>query len=240
MGFEVKGSTTTQAKLNVLTQAGITPYLLELSALKKDSLECITDLSDFLSADILVVNIPGKDIEGFVKLASAVAHSPIRKLIFVSSTSVYPQTSGWVTEDQADSNLPLVLIEQNFRQIPSVATTVVRMAGLIGYQRHPGRFFKHGRSIKAPNAPVNLIHCDDCIGILCAIIQQDVWGEVFNAVADTHPTKAQFYTQAAAQACLAPPKMATDDNSGKQVDNQKVKQRLSYRFIHPDLMKIRF
>jgi hypothetical protein len=47
--------------------------------------------------------------------------------------------------------------------------------------------------VQQPYAPVNLIHRDDCIGIINAIIEQNVWAEVFNGCADTHPFKADIH-----------------------------------------------
>src|SRR5690242_15715059 len=55
-GKIVKGSTTSPAKLDMLAQKGITPYLVNLQP------ELLDDaiLADFLDADCLVLNIPPK------------------------------------------------------------------------------------------------------------------------------------------------------------------------------------
>lgn len=244
-GYQVKGSTTRAKRMDELEQAGITPYVFKLDDIARQiqqTGEIPTALVSFLSAEILIINIPGKDIEAFAQLAKAVAGSSIKKLIFVSSSSVYPQVENKIYQAQSntDPEHPLVQIEQLFRQIDSVETTIVRMAGLIGGRRHPGRFFKPGRVVKLPNAPVNLIHLDDCLGILCAIIKQNAWGEIFNGVADSHPIKKTFYTHAAALAGLPTPQFDDDEQSGKIVDGRKTSSRLSYKFTHPDLIKIVF
>ena len=88
-------------------------------------------------------------------------------MLFVSSTSVY--ASGNQTATEADGALsgasPLLAIENLFAENAGFSTTIVRFAGLIGYSRHPGRFFRSGKPVQNPNAPVNLIHRDDCIGM---------------------------------------------------------------------------
>ena len=72
-------------------------------------------------------------------------------------------------------------------------------------------------------------------------IQQGTWGEVFNACADTHPSKREFYTRAAQLAGMPPPAFADDgEASFKIVDNRKLKRVLGYALHHPDLMALRF
>ncbi len=120
-------------------------------------------------------------------------------------------------------------------------TTIVRFGGLIGYSRNPGKFFSKGGIVHNPDSNVNLIHRDDCIEIISQIVEKEVWGEVFNCCADTHPTKREFYTQAAKSIGFPVPKF---EDSGfasfKIISNQKVKRILNYEFLHPDLMKIKF
>ena len=54
IGFEVKGSTTSESKLDILQSNNIEPFLLELSETKIS--ECI---SDFLyNSDIFIIDIP--------------------------------------------------------------------------------------------------------------------------------------------------------------------------------------
>ena len=87
---------------------------------------------------------------------------------------------------------------------------------------------------------MNLIHRDDCIGIISQIVEQEVWGEVFNCCADTHPTKREFYTQAAKSIGYPLPKFEDSGSvSFKIISNQKVKHHLNYKFLHDDLMNIK-
>ena len=169
--------------------------------------------------------------------------SPIQAVLFVSSTSVYADKGKLVSEEAGDESPhhPLVIIENLFRQSGQFRTSIVRFAGLIGGSRHPGRFFRGGKMVKNANAGVNLIHRDDCINILDRIVANDLWGETFNACADTHPSKREFYSQAAKMAGAPLPEFE-DSAAGsfKIIDNRKLKQVLGYEFLHPDLMAIRF
>jgi nucleoside-diphosphate-sugar epimerase len=135
----------------------------------------------------------------------------------------------------------LYQIEQSFQKSPDFDSTILRLSGLIGYQRHPGRFFSHNKPVLNPDAPVNLIHRDDCIGLITAIIIKGAWGEVFNGCADTHPNKRDFYSHARQLVNQPPPLFAkTTEKQYKIVSNDKIKVQLGYEFLYPDLMNIHF
>jgi hypothetical protein len=45
-------------------------------------------------------------------------------------------------------------------------TTVLRFGGLIGEDRNPFKFIAGRENMDNPDAPINLIHQADCIGII--------------------------------------------------------------------------
>lgn len=150
-----------------------------------------------------------------------------------------------MTEQSNDENADseLLHIETLFRANPNFATTILRLSGLVGYSRHPGNFFANGKLVQHADAPVNLIHRDDCIGIIDAIIDQHKWNEIFNACADTHPTKRIFYSHARTLLGSATTGLRFADSNElefKIVSNDKVKQQLNYQFSYPDVMTIPF
>jgi len=235
-GYPLKISTTSPQRLSKLAALPARGFIVDIG-------KSLDDIDTFLQSDALIVNIPSRDIDGFKRLLRKIEASPIQTVLLVSSTSVYPDNCKVVSETTADESPdhPLVIIENLFRQSGQLRTTVVRFAGLIGGSRHPGRFFAGGKTVKNPDANVNLIHRDDCINILDRIVANGVWGETFNACADSHPCKREFYTQAAKMAAAPLPDFEdSDDRCFKIVDNSKLKRVLGYEFLHPDLMAIRF
>ena len=199
-------------------------------------------LQTFLQTTILIINIPSKNINGFIALLKEIENSEVEKLLFVSSTSVYGYKNKIISESDGEESKPspLLTIEKLFRNNAKFKTTIVRFGGLIGYSRNPGKFFSKGSPVSNPDANVNLIHRDDCIEIISQIVKQEAWGEVFNCCADTHPTKREFYTQAAKSIGVSVPEFVNSDKkSFKIISNQKVKRMLNYKFLHPDLMKIK-
>lgn len=236
MGYHVKATTTSESRLVKLTSIKVKPFIVQIERLPDD-------IQAFLQSDLLIINIPSKNIDGFSKLIMEIEKSEIEKVLFVSSTSVYENKNQTISEsDGIESKRSLLLeIENLFRSSGKFKTTIVRFGGLIGYSRNPGRFFRSGKRAPDPDAHVNLIHRDDCIGIIGKIIEQEIWGEVFNCCADTHPTKREFYTQAAEAIGIPAPEFVTSESkSFKIISNQKVKRILKYEFLHADLMKIRF
>ncbi|WP_210488819.1 SDR family oxidoreductase [Rufibacter aurantiacus] len=238
-GTQVKGSTTTPAKVEVLRSAGIEPFLLSFPENSSK-----TDLQDFLTADVLVFNLPPSrsaseqsSYEDLLQKVLVAAPASL-EVIFVSSTSVYPDLNREVQEADAvaspdASSLMLrceFLVQQSFAD-----STIVRFGGLMGSSRHPGRFLAGKTEVPQPNGPVNMIHLADCVGLLLGIIQQEKWGFTFNACAPEHPTRKEFYTQAARQLGLTPPSFASQgEEKFKIINSDFIRQVLNYTFLFPD------
>ena len=227
-----------------------TERLAQLSAINPenaqvdlDNLNNHDEIWHFLDADILIINITYKNRENYQHFVNIIEQSNIKHVLFVSSTSVYKNTQSLVTESTEfeNENSVVLQIENLFRKATNFSTTFVRMAGLVDARRHPARFFKSGKIVPQSAAPINLIHLDDCLGVITTIIQQNAWGETFNACSTTHPNKREFYSYARGLVDQQPP-MFNDETalSYKIVSNEKVRQQLGYDFIHPDLMQCDF
>lgn len=231
-GYSVKGSTTSQEKIEELEGLGIEVYRINLNNLDDN-------IVDFLDSDILISAIPFKDVVAFQKFSLKVKKSRIKKVIFISSTSVYEATNQIISEKTLNARTDLAIIEDFFRKNKNFDTTVVRFSGLIGYQRKPGNFFPVEKVIPNPNGFVNMIHQDDCVQIIARIIEKGIWNETFNACADTHPSRRDFYTKAALEVGRNEPEFQPkDDKAFKIISNQKLKVLLDYTFKYPDVMNI--
>jgi len=231
-GYQIKASTTTETKLQKMEAAGIMPFLINIDTIS-------ADIQEFLSSEVLIIAITSKNIEGFKKLILQIDKSSIKKIIFISSTSVYDNSKEIITESSNTNTSVLSEIEQLFIGNPNFLTTVVRFGGLIGYNRKPGNFFSTIKKISNPEGVVNMIHRDDSIRIIEQIIHKDVWGEVLNACADTHPDRRAFYTQARLEIGLGIPEFEESVVSEqKTVSNLKLKKILNFEFKYPNLMDL--
>ncbi|MFD0762274.1 dTDP-glucose 4,6-dehydratase [Lutibacter aestuarii] len=231
-GFFIKGSTTSLKKTSYFKTLSIEPYLIDLENVRKLD-------TTFLNSGILIIAIPSKNIEGFKILVDFIRESSIKKVIFISSTSVYPSSNSMVNETSKLVDSPLVSIENLIKNNSIFSTTIVRFAGLFGYDRKPGNFFKNGRKISNPNGFVNMIHQDDCVQILLKIIEGNHWGITLNACADTHPTRKEFYTKTTLDIGNPLPLFVENKNDTyKIISNKKLKKTLNYTFKYADLMKL--
>lgn len=252
--YSVNGSTTSENKLQILKDAGINPFLVILSeverALESESLS--ENINLFLAnSKILIIDIPPK-LRGtnaetsdsqrkiFVgkiqTLIPFIEQSSVKKVLFVSSTSVYGDENGLVNEKtilnpETESGKQLLLAEEILKKNQNFETTILRFGGLIGEDRHPVKFLAGKENLENPDAPVNLIHQNDCIQIIEEIINQSKWNEVFNAVAPFHPTRGEYYTQKAIELNLVLPKFSSEkSNIKKIISSEKIENILKYHF----------
>lgn len=225
---QVYGTTTSPDKLEPLRKEGITSYLIALSAYRIDG-----DIEGFLShIDILIINVPprlrGNHTESFIEkmelLLEKIKKSPVTNILFISSTSVYGDIEGEVTEEthpkpSTESGRQLLASEELFKNEGSPQTTILRFGGLIGPDRHPVTMLSGRDSLSNGNDPINLIHQDDCIRMMVSIIDEELWGKTFNGVYPLHPAKKEYYSSEAKKRGISPPAYQdeTSEKKGKTV-----------------------
>ena len=240
-GFLLKGSTTSEPKISVLKENNIDPYLISLN-----ENEIIGNIDGFLNnSEILIIDIPpklrGDSKENFVSkienLLSFIEKSSVKKVLFVSSTSVYGDDNLTVTENtlpnpDTESGKQLWQVEMLLQSNKNFETTILRFGGLIGEDRHPVKYMAGRENLENPDTPVNLIHQNDCIGIIKKIIKTNAWNETFNAVHPFHPTRKDYYTQKAIELGLPIPTFNLESkNSNKIISAHKIQQQLKYTFV---------
>jgi nucleoside-diphosphate-sugar epimerase len=231
-GFMVKGSVRSAEKRALLQSKKITAFLVDIDE------EYAID-TDFFIADVLIIAVPSKNSVGFQRLISQIEKSSIKKVIFISSTSVYPTSDTILKETDKTLDTPLVLIEKLFTNHSGFEATILRFGGLFGKNRNPGNFFKNGRVIKNPEGVVNLIHQEDCIKIIYRILEKGIDTEIFNACSDGHPTRRDFYTYAKLKLGLDTP--IFEENMPiqmKKICNDKLKTTLDFSFKYSDLLAL--
>lgn len=246
-GHRVLGTSTSPEHIPALEALGIEPHLLRLGPDFNASSEAL--LQQLLSAaEVLVLNIPPRAAAAGAyptllrPVHRAVASAGTKKVLFVSSTSVYPDEPRLMREADAvstrDAASDVLRAEGHF--VPRYGqwkSTVVRLGGLIGPDRAPGRFLAGRRDLTQGDAPVNLLHLDDAVGVLSAIIKHDAWGHTFNVCAAQHPSRRDFYPAAARFLELEPPTFRDGTGtSGKTIDSSLVRQVVPYAFRHDDVM----
>lgn len=241
-GYTIHGATTSTEKLVVLEEQGISPFCIELT-----EHGCVGDPELFLrGSNVLIINIPPglrrhptsnfvAKIECFIPYIEA---SSIQKVLFISSTSVYADledmpkiTARTLPNAISNAGKQLIKVEQLFMQNTHFETTILRFAGLFDHRRHPAMMLSKRSGIKNPKAPVNLIHLEDCLGIITQIILENKWEETFNAAYPDHPEKASYYTEICTKMGLPLPEYDFETPSkGKVINSEKILKELPYTF----------
>ncbi|MCW5518272.1 SDR family oxidoreductase [Aureitalea sp. L0-47] len=243
LGYTIKGSVTSENKAAALRRSG---YHTITMVLTESGINGPIDLL-LENSDYLVIMVPpglrrrsGSDfVLKMSYLLSAIEASEVKKVILVSSTSVYGDAQGKVTEKdipkpETQAGKQLFQVEQLFFTSEKIEATIIRFGGLFGGSRQPVRYLAGRKDLINGNAPVNLIHRLDCVGILAEIIKQEAFGHIFNAVMPSHPKKREYYRSVAVKLGLTPPEYS-DTNSEetfKQVDSINLGGVLSYKFKH--------
>jgi nucleoside-diphosphate-sugar epimerase len=238
-GHLVAGSTTRHEKLIFLYNAGIVPYLIRFDPQPRGE-----KLEDFFNVDVLIIAIPPKRksagtddyLQQLQEIVREAQMNKTRHILLISSTSVYADSNAVVAESDAMEESYGVKAE-NIVIGSRIQTTVIRFGGLFGPERNPARFLSGKVNITGADNPINLIHLSDCIDIIKTIVDQNAWGEIFNACADSHPTRKEFYTRVAVLSGIPLPEFEdVGQKSFKVVSPAKLIQRLNYRFHVDDLM----
>lgn len=239
---EVRGSVTRHERMQEVRAAGIVPYSIKLFEKGIQG-----DMRSFLSgANVLIIDIPpglrknpeGNFVKKIKKLIPYIEKSYLQKVIFTSSTSVYEDTEDFPVYDesvQTDNTNDIAIQLRNAELLllnnESFNASILRFGGLIGPERHPVKFLSGKTGISNPEAPVNLVHQEDCIKAVCKLIELEKDNSVWNVVNPEHPSKEEYYTRIAKERNLQAPEFDhSKPSKGKKISSEKLIKELKFEF----------
>jgi nucleoside-diphosphate-sugar epimerase len=243
-GHKIKGSTTSESKIQLLSEVGIEPFLLTFSPQIEGE-----NMINFLDSEILIICIPpragkfGDDfhVQQIESLIRYLPSSPIQSIIYTSSTSVYPELNREVNEDDdVIENHALVKVEKMLKNT-SKKVTILRCGGLMGGERIPAKYFA-GKTINTGNTPVNYVHQEDVIRIISLILEKGFWHETFNVVSPKHPIREEIYLKNCADLGFEKPIFVetVEQIPFKIISPQKLISRTNYRFIYANPLEFKY
>ncbi len=238
-GFDVNGSVTSHEKLESFASENFKAYKINFNPTINDDYS-----ADFFRTDVLFINIPPgrKNLnpthfeEINKNIISKINGYAINNVIFISSTSVYPDINKTVDErcklpPNKESGKLLLKTEKLYLEKQRLKTTVIRFGGLIGEERNPANFLSGKINVANAKAPVNLIHLKDCLQIVHTIVAKNEFGAIYNACMPEHPTREEFYLFSANKYKLKPPLFKKENECKfKIVDSSKLMNKLKYNF----------
>jgi nucleoside-diphosphate-sugar epimerase len=237
-----------------LIQQGINAQQLMLPADNKTQLA----KHDVFSQQSLVIAITPKFKQGRIDYADKITQlvkaaqqrGLVQRIILLSSTAIYNGLEGTVGEESslnmaAEKVQTLNAAEQVVLRFSRQGAEqgvkqgkVIRLAGLVGPDRHPGKFILANKTLSNSTAPVNLIHQQDAVGLIESLLQVNSPRGIFNGVSDTHVSKKEYYQCAAESLKLNPPAFAQKNinETTRVVSGEKAKKALNYPFAYSDLL----
>ncbi|MFT5883964.1 MAG: nucleoside-diphosphate-sugar epimerase [Arcticibacterium sp.] len=245
---KVLGSTTSIDKIEILKQKKIIPELINLNP------EWPADVSnEYLYSEVLIICFPPKlrthgeafFLSQIKSLAQHLNQFDAKKIIFTSSTSVYPSLNKEMSESEAD-------IAHVFFQAESLLIAkanelgkkinVLRLSGLMGYGRIPCKYFSGKKGLKNGDTPVNYIFRDDVIKIISRMIEGIVWNETLNITAPLHPTRNEVMAKCTEETIYEMPEyiQSEEKSTFKIINGAKFHQLVDYTFQYPNPLDFPF
>ena len=242
LGYEVYGTTTSSEKLNLFQENGIKPICIQVGT---EEPELLNELRK-ITPEKLIISYPlgsrrmkGDEYKVHTRwIQENLKFDSLEQVILTSSTSVYPDGFGQVDETCLEKPDGAGLIQLNYedelRTIFREKLVILRLAGLIGPGRHPGRFLAGKTNVPNPDVPVNLVHLDDVIGLLLLLVKQKYRNDLFNVCFPLHPTRKEYYTKMALEIDMHAPVFDQKVTSqGKIVLSNKSCTILQFEYKNP-------
>ncbi|NBI43802.1 SDR family NAD(P)-dependent oxidoreductase [[Haemophilus] felis] len=244
LGWQVTGSKRTHEGAEQMRLLRLETYTLELTpAINADP----DDLSALFDVDALVINIPpsqyffnGNDyVVGIKNIVNEALLHNIHHIIFISSTSVFAETTGVFDESSlptpaTDSAKALVEIENWLFQLNDIDCDIIRFAGLVGDDRHPV-FSLAGKEVKGGHSPVNLVHFDDCARAIQLLLETPSHQRLYNLVAPNNPIKSEYYSVMAEKFGVDLPHfVCSEQDPIRIITGNKICQEMDFIYQYPD------
>jgi nucleoside-diphosphate-sugar epimerase len=202
--------------------------------------------------DVLVIAIPPQLKKGRVdyplkiqQLVHLAELGNTQHIILLNSTAIYNGLVGKVDEASqlnmnAEKVASLLAAEQAVKSF-SKRVHILRLAGLVGPDRHPGKFLQAKRVFENASATVNLVHQTDVVNILDSLIHLDSTDSkqsIYNVVSNTDSNRQGYYQLAAQALNLSIPQFAIEQEQspGKKIIGVALRDELAYHYQHDDLL----
>lgn len=184
------------------------------------------------SVTYLIICLPPSRFENYSEIICDIPtkFNDKTKIVFTSSTGVYKEIDEQVNEDSAViEDHPVFQAEQKLKEKIGDRLTILRLAGLIGDDRHPVKYFIKNNLIPNSNAPVNLVCQKDVIRAIELILEKQLFGKTYNIVNPNHSSKKDYYLAAAKELFGEIPQIEKG-NGGKLVLGTKFERETGFQF----------
>ena len=226
--YSVKVSTRHESELKEYKDMGLNPYLLDE--------ENLSALDSLLETDYLFINFPPRKSKNYIefleKIYSYKKILDIKKIIFISSTSIYANENYTFNEDSKNMNEKSLVFKAE-QLIENKTDIVFRCSGLMGGRRIAGKYFANKETNNAEKK-VNYVHRIDIIKATNFVLENDISG-IFNLCSSSHPTRKEIYLYNAKKYEFVAPIFSNEnENINRVIDGSKIEGLgFKYKYSNP-------
>ncbi len=155
-------------------------------------------------------------------------------VILLSSTSIYTQQEGKITEkDSYEIKTPSPMLEVERFLYKNLSNIVIlRLGGLMGYDRIAGKY-SASKSLLY-DSYTNYVHRDDVVRVIVHLIELSINRDIYNVVAPIHRSKKEIYDQNAKKFGFDKTDFISEQIKGKRVLSDKLCKQLGFVFLKND------
>jgi nucleoside-diphosphate-sugar epimerase len=194
-GYSVFAGTRDKDKINKINELGLNGFNIIF-----DTNTCQILFNQISEIDYLIICLPPSGFDDYATSLYniAVKFPECTNIIFTSSTGVYEDVNSEVDEESKKIEWhPVFLAEQKLSKLLGQRFTILRLAGLIGANRHPVKYFVQRNLIPNAISPINLVCRNDVIQAIKIVLFNGLFGEIYNIVNPKHISKKEYYLAAA-------------------------------------------
>ena len=217
--YKIKVSLRDEKKFEIYKNFGFSPYILN----EYD----FSFLDELLDTNYLFINYPPSKFENYLTFLEKIYNHPkiknIEKIIFISSTSIYPNFEATYDENCFIENPSNKLVFDAEELILNKTHIILRASALFGEDRIAGRRLAN-KKVDFPKTKINFVHRNDVISATTFAIKNDLNG-IFNLASKQHPTKEELYSFNAQKYSFEKPIFSDDKNSIERIiDGSKIEK----------------
>jgi nucleoside-diphosphate-sugar epimerase len=224
--YKIKVSSRSEDKLRMYEEEGLSSYILNENDLKS--------LDQLLETDYLFINFPPSKFEDYLgflnKIYSHQKIKDIEKIIFISSTSIYPNIEGFFDENFEIKNSSSKIVFDAETLVSNKSNVIFRVSALVGGNRVSGRRLSN-KLVEYPKSLINFVHRNDVIAATKFAIDNNLNG-IFNLCCKEHPSKEELYSFNAKKYDFASPIFSQNEEFlNRIIDGSKI-ENLGFNYKH--------
>ena len=150
--YKIKVSSRNEEKLKIYEDEGLSSYVLNENHLES--------LDELLDTDYLFINFPPSKFDDYLSFLNKIyEHKKIKdieKIIFISSTSVYPNIEGFFNEEFEIENSSSKIVYEAEKLVLNKSDIIFRVSALVGANRISGRRLSN-KFVEFPKSVINFV-----------------------------------------------------------------------------------